>query len=377
MTKGIITSVSVATVQASLPAPVIFGDWVMNFREFVVVRVGCADGVEGWAFTLSRDGAVAEHIRKTLAPIYIGTSREDVEATYKIAYGRSPASHSGGIGLRAMSIVDLAIWDCRAKAADESMSQFLGGQALPMPATAIIGYPPALMDADAVEKQVRELVSQGWRRFKAPVGVDTEASVQRLMAARRAAPDAWIGCDGVWMHREVETALNFLDRVKDVRLGWFEDVFAPGNAQIVADLRLRTNVPIAMGDEQGGAYYPEALILTNAVDVVRIDLTCMGGITGGRKIVEQCIAGGVGFAPHMFAHIHSRVFSAWGFPDVPVEWGVPWTGVDPFADSLEQPILNQDGRMKPLSNEPGFGSLINREWIVTQKFSDPEGIFSL
>ena len=50
----------------------------------------------------------------------------------------------------------------------------------------------------------------------------------------------------------------------------------------MAELRARSGgTPIAMGDEQGGSYYPEALLLRQAVDVVRIDLTCMGGITGG------------------------------------------------------------------------------------------------
>lgn len=377
MSNGTITDVSVATVRGSLPAPVIFGDWVMNSREFAVVRVRCADGIEGWSFTLTRDGAVAEHIRKTLAALYVGTSRDDVEQTYRTAYGRSPASHSGGIGLRAMSILDLAVWDACARGRDQSIASLLGGEALPMPATAIIGYPPALMDAAAVEQQVRELAALGWRRFKAPVGVDPKATVDRLKAARRAAPDAWIGCDGVWMHREVSTAVAFLESVEDVRLGWFEDIFAPGDAQIVADLRARTSTPIAMGDEQGGAYYPEALLLRNAVDVVRIDLTCMGGISGGRKIVDQCLAADVAFAPHMFAHVHSRVFSAWGYPDLPIEWGVPWTGVDPYADSLEQPILDTEGRMLPLADEPGFGNLVNREWIATQEYVDPDGIFDL
>ena len=142
----------------------------------------------------------------------------------------------------------------------------------------------------------------------------------------------------------------------------------------MADLRARTKTPIAMGDEQGGIYYPEALIAKSAVDVVRIDLTCMGGITGGRRIVDECLKAKVGFSAHMFAHVHSQVFGAWGFEDVPIEWGVPWTGVDPYADSLEQPKIGSNGRMEPLSEKPGFGELINFDWVKTQKCVDPEKI---
>ena len=376
MNTSTIASINVATVAGELPAPVVFGDWIMKTREYVVVRVTLNSGVEGWAFTLTRDGAVAEHIRKTLKNIYLGTNPEDVEKTYTTALRRSLASHSAGLGLRALSMLDLATWDARAKQSNQSISTLLGGSVEPMPATAIIGYPPAKMGGTEVFEQVSELYKQGWRRFKAPVGVNNLATAQRLMAARKAAPDAWIGCDAAWIFDDVESALDLLNLLDEVNLGWFEDVFPPGNAQVVSDLRQRTQIPIAMGDEQGGIYYPESLIAKNAVDVVRIDLTCMGGITGGKKIVKQCLDSNVEFAPHMFAHVHSQVFSAWGHTSVPIEWGVPWTGVDPYADSLRQPQILAGGLMNSLPEDIGFGNLVNKDWILSQKFDDPEGLFN-
>ena len=376
MNASTIASINVATVAGELPAPVVFGDWIMKTREYVVVRVTLNSGVEGWAFTLTRDGAVAEQIRKTLKNIYLGTKAEDVEKTYTTALRRSLASHSAGLGLRALSMLDLATWDARAKQSNQSISTLLGGSVEPMPATAIIGYPPAKMGGAEVFEQVSELYKQGWRRFKAPVGVNNLATAQRLMAARKAAPDAWIGCDAAWIFDDVESALDLLNLLDEVNLGWFEDVFPPGNAQVVSDLRQRTQIPIAMGDEQGGIYYPESLIAKNAVDVVRIDLTCMGGITGGKKIVKQCLDSNVEFAPHMFAHVHSQVFSAWGHTSVPIEWGVPWTGVDPYADSLRQPQILAGGLMNSLPEDIGFGNLVNKDWILSQKFDDPEGLFN-
>lgn len=376
MSAPTISSINVATVAGELPAPVVFGDWIMKTREYVVVKVTLNSGVEGWAFTLTRDGAVAEHIRKTLKNIYLGTKAEDVEKTYTTALRRSLASHSAGLGLRALSMLDLATWDARAKQSNQSISTLLGGSLEPMPATAIIGYPPAKMGGPEVYEQVSELYKQGWRRFKAPVGVNNLATAERLMAARKAAPDAWIGCDAAWIFDDVDSAMDLLNLLGDVNLGWFEDIFPPGNAQVVSELRQRTQIPIAMGDEQGGIYYPESLIAKAAVDVVRIDLTCMGGITGGKKIVKQCLDSKVDFAPHMFAHVHSQVFSAWGYASVPIEWGVPWTGVDPYADSLRQPEIIDGGYMNPLPEESGFGNLVNKDWIHTQKFEDPEGIFN-
>jgi L-alanine-DL-glutamate epimerase-like enolase superfamily enzyme len=370
-----ITDVRVATIQGALPAPVVFGDWIMHHREYVVVCVATTTGHQGWAFTLTRDGAVAEQIRKAIAPVYVGQDPADREHLFRVAERRSLASHSAGIGLRALSVVDLALWDVAAKIADISIAGLLGGRNEPMPAAAIIGYPPGQMGPEETGKQTAELYEAGWRRFKAPVAATAELSAGRLRAARANAPDAWIGCDAAWIYDDVDTAASFVESIGDVGLGWFEDVFPPGDAGLVRQLRERVSVPIAMGDEQGGSYYPEALLRADAVDVVRIDLTCMGGITGGRRVIERCLRAGVEFAPHMFAHVHSQVFSALGFPGVPIEWGVPWTGVDPYADSLVQPVI-VDGRMAPLPEEPGFGSLLDIEWASAQTHDDPHHLLN-
>ena len=369
-----ITEIGVVTIQGSLPAPVIFGDWVMKQREFVAVRMRTASGHEGWAFTLSRDGTSAEQIRKTMVPVYLGTDIADRETTYRVCKGRSFAANSAGVGLRALSMLDLAAWDVAAKMADKSMAEFLGGKTSAMPATAIIGYPPALMPPEKTGAQVRELRTQGWRRFKAPMAATLDESEARLRAARAAAPNDWLGTDLVWMFRTVESATAYAKKLEDLNLGWIEDIFPPGNAGMLAELRRAQSIPIAQGDEQGGPYYPEAFILAKSVDYVRIDLTCMGGITGGRAILDETLRAGLKFAPHMFAHVHSQVFSAWGHPDAPIEWGVQWTGVDPYADSLRQPTLDSEGRMLPLPREPGFGSLVNRDWALSQPHQDPDHI---
>jgi len=93
-------------------------------------------------------------------------------------------------------------------------------------------------------------------------------------------------------------------------------------------------------------------------------------------VVDECLRARVRFAPHMFAHVHSQVFGGWGFSDLPIEWGVPWTGVDPYADSLRQPTITSGGLMQPISTGAGFGELLNRDWAVCQPHEDPDGILA-
>ena len=59
-----IAEIAVATVRAEVPEPIRFGDWVMRYREFALVRIRATSGAEGFAFTLTRDGALAATINR-------------------------------------------------------------------------------------------------------------------------------------------------------------------------------------------------------------------------------------------------------------------------------------------------------------------------
>jgi L-alanine-DL-glutamate epimerase-like enolase superfamily enzyme len=232
------------------------------------------------------------------------------------------------------------------------------------------------MGPEETGAQTAQLYAAGWRRFKAPIAATPERTAGRLRAARAAAPDAWLGMDAAWVYEDVDSAAAFIESIPDVGLGWFEDVFPPGDAAILRRLRDRIDVPIAQGDEQGGIYYPEALIAARAVDVIRVDFTCMGGITGGRRVIDQVLEAGLAFSPHMFPHVHSQVMAGLGHSDVPIEWGIPFTGVHPMDDLLPQPTILADGRMAPLPEAPGFGRLVDPDWVRQQPHDDPAGILT-
>ncbi len=367
---GAIERVRAATVLAPLPTPIDFGNWVMKHREFALVRLDTSSGLSGFGFCLTRDGPVAEIIRRWIAPAYTGKPFSNPEQLFYRAQWSNLATFASGIGIRALSIVDLATWDLAAKAAGKSMPVYLGGTRAPVPVTAIIGYPPTLTPHE-VRTQVEGLYAKGWRRFKQPIAATTEATLARLHAAFDVADDIWLGLDANWVFKNVDDAEKLVRSFGNVRLGWLEDIFPPGDAAMVAELRSRVNTPIAMGDEQGGSYHPEALLQKDAVDVVRVDATTNGGLTRLRPIIKQVERSGKSFSTHMFGHIHSQILAGLGYKDVPVEWGVRWTGVDQFTDSLVQPEVH-DGVMDPLPELPGFGTLVNPDWIREQLVDDPD-----
>ncbi len=375
MREGVIASVEVMTVKAPLPVSINFGPWVMKHREFALCRIGTDSDLVGTAFVYTRDGPIDAFVRRNIAPMYVGEPYSDPEDLHWKAAWSNNAILASGLGLRALSLVDLAAWDLAAKAAGQPIAEYLGGEAKPMPATAIIGYPPQ-MTADEIADQVRELYDAGWRRFKQPIAGTLDMTRERLRAARETmGDDCWLGMDCAWAFKHVDAAIEFARSVADVNLGWIEDVFPPGNARMLAKLKGSIDIPVADGDEQGGSYHPESLIAHRAVDIVRQDLSTNGGITRLKRNLEDISRAGMTFAPHMFAHIHSQVYSGLGHTDAPIEWGVPGTGVDQFADSLYRPVI-RDGLMDPLPQEPGLGPQANPEWIRTQLVDDPDGVLA-
>jgi L-alanine-DL-glutamate epimerase-like enolase superfamily enzyme len=370
-----ITRVRAATIVHRLEVPIVFGTWIMRHREFFLVRVDAESGLAGFAYGLTRDGPLAAIVERTIAPQYVGEPVDDPDASFHKALWSNNAVHAAGIGMRALSVVDCAAWDLAAKTAGQSISAFLGGGRMRMPVTGIAGYPPSIGPEQTVD-QIAALWERGWRRFKLPIAPTREGSMARLRAAREAFPDAWLGIDANFLHKTSADAIEFGRQLDGLGIGWFEDIVPPGDAQLVREIREGISTPVAMGDEQGGSYHPQALLRFDAVDVNRVDATTNGGITRLRGILRTIREHGNGIAPHMFPHIHSQVLGALGYTDAPIEWGIPGTGVHPMDDPLVQPVV-RDGYMDPLPEAPGFGTLVEPAWIAAQEqVSDPDGLLA-
>ena len=245
-----------------------------------------------------------------------------------------------------------------------------GGAPRAHPATAIVGYPPT-MDLAELRAQVAGLLDEGWRRFKLPIAPTHEATLERLATVRAFGDELWLGLDANWIFKRSEDAIAYIRTLEPFGLGWVEDIMPPGHAQDIATVRGAVGVPIGMGDEQGGAYHPEALVMADAVDVVRVDASTNGGVTGLRRVLAEL--GERRFTTHMFPHVHSRLFSGLGIEGVPIEWGILGNGVDQVSDTFSRPVV-VDGLMQPLPPEPGFGMRIDPEWLRAQNPDDPDDL---
>ena len=334
--------------------PIVYGPWVMRHREFVLVRVDADDGNAGFAYCLTRDGPVPEIVAKSIAPRYVGASAVEPRAAFFDTLYSNHAVHAAGIGMRSLSVVDIAAWDLACKIDGVTIAAALGvPEPVRLPATAIVGYPPSL-GPEAVAAQVAGLWAAGWRRFKVPIAPTSTPPSARLRAARAAAPTGWVGFDANMVFRTADDVARFDARVADLDLGWIEDLVPPGDAALVADCR--SGCLDAGGDGRRarrfvpppGAARPRRRRRPahRPDDQRRGSLGCHG-----------CSIRPAGPAwpwPRTCTHTCTPVCSRRSAPDVPIEWGVPGTGVHPMDDCLEQPVI-VDGLMEPLAQDAGFG----------------------
>ena len=133
-----VRSVDVAMVRGALPQPIRFGNWLMTYRDFALVRVSVEEGPDGFAFTLTRNGPVTEAVR-ILRDSYVGRTVDSPGTAFTQAWSTNPMSLSSGVGLRALSLVDVALWDAATRTAGVSVVEVLGGRSGPVPVTAIAG----------------------------------------------------------------------------------------------------------------------------------------------------------------------------------------------------------------------------------------------
>ena len=299
-----VEAVGVASLRIPLPQPLVLGDWVMTHRALALVAVRSGDGVVGWSYSLTRDGPVEEMIRRYVVPAYLGKPIADPAALFEAARGMLRPVLGSGAGLRALSLVDIATWDVSARAEGRSLRDHAGGSAGSLSVMGIVGYPPD--PSTDVAAQAAELGDMGIRHLKFPIVAGLEQNRERMAAALPFAER--ISLDGAWTIEDIEYGVRLADAMP--LPGWLEDPVPPHRVELLAELRRRIGVDVAMGDEQGGPGFPDALLLADAVDIVRLDATVAGGVSGLRPIVEQVRRAGKGLSFHIYGPLHAAIASA-------------------------------------------------------------------
>lgn len=360
-----ITDVSVRLVLVPLDRIFRGSTYQVDSRCTVIVRVETDEGVVGEAYSGDERNAY-RHIRDLITqrfrPLVVGEDCLAIERIWQKLFEVTPHISAKGVAMRAISAIDLALWDLIGKALETPLWRLIGGARAELP---IIGYTyyeddqPYEYVADVALQQAE----QGYAGTKLKVGgVAVKDDVSRVTFVRKAVGDDFIlACDAnrAWT---VAEALDFARRTADLGLAWLEEpVRWHGEVDGMRRVRESTTAPITAGQSEISGFGCMDLMRGGAVDYLNVDASMIGGVTAWRRIAAAATFFDVGMVhheePQVAIHLLASVphsFCAELFPD-PVRDPV-WHHMYPSHPEPRRGMISPPDR-------PGLGIEIDGEFV--------------
>ncbi|MGE3772489.1 MAG: mandelate racemase/muconate lactonizing enzyme family protein [Gammaproteobacteria bacterium] len=329
-------------------------------RDAVLVRIVTDDGLVGWgeAHAGRAPSVIAELLDSTLRPLVLGADAADIDALWARVYRVQLASHgTGAAAALALSGLDMALWDLKAKAAGRPLHELLGGAPRELPAYAggiSFGYGTL----EALLEETRETLAAGFRALKLRVGQDVATDVARVRAVREAVgPEVDVLVDAN-CHYALDAAQRARDAYAEFAVGWLEEPFPAPDFRSYRALGKAGVVPLAAGENHYLRYDFERLADDDVVTVWQPDLSKCGGITEALRIARLAAAHGIRVHPHtsvtglnMAATLHFlAAIPNGGY------FEADWSRHNPLRSELCSPVIEVDatGCVRP-PTAPGLG----------------------
>jgi L-alanine-DL-glutamate epimerase-like enolase superfamily enzyme len=343
-----ISRVSARSFRIPTDAPESDGTIAWNATTLVVAEIE-AGGRTGIGYTYG-DDACCSIINGVLAERLLNASPMDIPALWVAMVGAVRNIGWRGVCACAMSAVDTAVWDLKARLLDVALAQLLGCERNCVPVYGSGGF--TSYSVDRLREQMRGWVERdGCRWVKMKVGSDPSADLSRVEAAREAigAADLYVDANGAYDRKQ---ALGFAVNFADLGVTWFEE---PVSSDDLPGLRLlRDRAPpaleIAAGEYGYEPFYFRRMLEAGAVDVLQADATRCGGYTGFLKAAALADAWGVPLSAHTAPALHLPVCCAaprlrnleWFYDHARIE-ALLFDGAPHICDGAASPQLDRPG----------------------------------
>jgi L-alanine-DL-glutamate epimerase-like enolase superfamily enzyme len=215
-----------------------------------------------------------------------------------------------GVGLMAISAVDVALWDLKARLHGTSVVRLFGRARTAIPLYGSGGF--TSYPIERLQEQLAGWVGQGMARVKMKVGTDADADPARVHAAREAigpGPELMVDANGAYARKQ---ALALAERYAHEGVGWFEEPVSSDDLEGLRLLRDRapSGMAIAAGEYGWDAWYFRRVLDAGAVDVLQIDATRCGGFSGFLQAASLANGYGIPVSAHCAPHLHAHVCGA-------------------------------------------------------------------
>lgn len=348
-----------------IPLPVVLSDSThgdMAAFELVTLRVRDADGAEGvgYTYTVGRNGgAIADILTRDMPPLVVGEDAERIEQIWHKAWRGLHYGGRGGPSVLALSALDIALWDLKARRADLPLWSLLGGFDPRVPCYA--GGVDLDLPLDDLLRQTDDNLGKGFRAIKMKVGrPKLDEDVTRVRAMRNHLGGGFPLMVDANMKWSIEGAIRAARALQPFDLTWLEEPTIPddpaGHARIMAE----GGLPIAAGENLRTLWEFKLYVAAGAVSYPEPDVTNCGGVTPFMKIAHLAEAfnlpltshGAHDITVHLLAACPNRFYlEAHGF------------GLDRY---IEHPLAIEEG-FALAQSRPGHGIVFDWDGLAKLK----------
>jgi D-galactarolactone cycloisomerase len=370
-----ITDVKTIRLRASIPAEgqVFSRSGVRNTRSSTLIKIETDDGLFGLG-SASGNGELIEFIvGRILKPLLVGMDPTAIDEIWDTAYVRGGHKEFGtrGVGVVALSGVDVALWDILGKVRGVPLYQLLGGKVrdkVPVYATALYPEEPA-----KVARRARGFAEQGFHGVKIKVGFDLDQDVRIVRAVREELGKDFIVMTDANQGYTLDVALKASDAFADCGAYWLEEPLFVEDIAGHAILREKGRTPIAVGENLNMSYAFENFILRGAVDFIQPDVARAGGVTETQKIAVLAAKHKVPISFHTWGdavalaasvHLSAAIENC-------VVMELDYTYNPLREELLREPFKVSNGYLFP-PEKPGLGIDLNEETVNRFKFHGRE-----
>lgn len=313
-----ITEVNVATVVLKLPRALQLGAMTVERREYAAVEIVTAGGQRGKAYCLTRETPMAEIVQRLFANNLIDEVIENIPDLWESLYRTSAIVGRVGLVRRALGLVDIALWDIASQSNGISLSSHLAKQSYlvkPKPAATgilspserallVAAYPTSDRSAREVANEVLSHATQGWSLLKIARSPDTVLMRQLLgILTAELPPECEVIIDVGFGWKDADEALGEIAQWGHVSLAWLEDPLLPEDIEGIARIRRETGLPIAVGDEVTDPDLLHRLVDSGAIDVMRLDVVALGGITPSLELIRWANERTIPISGHIYPEV--------------------------------------------------------------------------
>jgi L-alanine-DL-glutamate epimerase-like enolase superfamily enzyme len=311
-----ISSIAVCVVRVPLERVTSFATRTVRAREYCLVKVRSSEGAEGIGFCYAGTaGGKLVHIavQELLAPVLLGQESTRIEGLWDEMYREVLLQGRCGSVMRAISIVDTALWDLNARTAKLPLYRYMGCWSTEkVPCYASGGYYLEGKTPKKLGDEVASYVKKGFRAVKIKVGrLSPNEEEERVRAAREAiGPDIHLMMDINNAWSDLPTALLYCRRFEKYNPYWVEEPFSPDDIDNHAKLALATSIPVATGEIEYGRWRFRELLDKRAAEILQADAAVCGGISEWRRIAQTAASYDVTICPHWFHDLHVHLVAS-------------------------------------------------------------------